>query len=717
MVADVAVARAHPSNDDRIRAALWFAERGFGVFSVWSTDEQGTCRCMKGAACDNAGKHPIPSKGFRDATTDEKRIRTMLSAASEPNYGLLPPEGVFILDVDGEGIAKLAELETLHGALPATLRTATAHGFHVYLRWPAGLPRPIGQLWDYVTRWGTGANAGYVIGPRSVHASGAEYTPAGGAFEIAELPDAWARSVVGPPGEVFIQVGGPGYVMPDRVVAPASRYKAILAYTAHLWNTSRLEPQEMWPLVRDILAPRFAEPLSEAELRSRFDRTIDDMAANLGDRRGGPAPLAAPIDPATFPIPEDRSRARLSALGEVEYVEDLVRPGRIVVWAAEEGSGKSYTVSGELAMRVAWAGGDFAGIWPVVRRGPVLVLSEMHPDDDYVREEVVLGSLGLEREQLAISYFRLDLMTAAGGRPALTVPEWRTWIVDWMRDNQVILMVVDTATGATQVDPWGREIQAVYASLRVMLHDYPNLAVILVVHLKKPQGKGEDRGISDVLGEWGRWCDVVVLQENDGLSLERTKVTTRKRVRRQRRIVATKAGGLLVDALDLEGGLAGSKIPPHDIVAAIRDHPNSNIRQLAEVLGVSPETMSKYVEGLGLTVVVTAGPRRSRLVRLADSGGPLSSVHPVSSVLTGQSGLDSRRDAESTPPSVEGEGVAIRQSQSDDWGARQSEPVLVVVGGQGPTVRCHFFTDHQTRHQPRGDGTYFCPICSPEEVS
>jgi hypothetical protein len=713
----MAAPKPRPTSEDRIRAALWFAGCGFGVFSVWSTDPDGTCRCGLKGKCDNAGKHPIPQKGFRDATTDPKRIRAMLEAASEPNFGLLPPEGVFVLDVDGSGVGHLAELEELHGPLPATLRTATAHGQHVFLRWPAQIPRPIGQLWGFVTRWGSGSNAGYVIGPRSVHATGAEYTPAGGVYEIAELPDAWARSVVGLPTDApFISVGGPGYSMPEHIAAGESRYGAILAYTAHLYNTSRLEPAEMWPLVRDVLGPRFAEGLAEPELRARFDRAVDKMAQRLGDRRGGPAAPPEPVDPATFPIPEDRARARLSALGEVEYVEDLVRPGRIVVWAAEEGSGKSYTVSGELAMRVAWAGGDFAGTWPVVRRGPVLVLSEMHPDDDFVREEVVLGSLGLEREQLATSYFRLDLMTAAGGRPALTVPEWRAWIVNWMRDNRVILMVIDTATGATQVDPWGREIQAVYASLRVMLAEAPELAVILVVHLKKPQGKGEDRGISDVLGEWGRWCDVVVLQENDGLSLDRTKLTTRKRVRRQRRIVATKSGGLLIDALDLEGGLAGAKIPPHDILEAVRANPGASISALAKVLGVSPDTMTRYAAGLGAELVIRPGKGRARLVWAADS----AEIQAMPHVLVRNTDAEGRRDAARTPPSIEGEGVAVRHTPSDDLGARQADPEpgpLTVDAGAGPTVVCYFFTDHQTRHERLPDGHWVCPICSPKEAS
>ncbi len=221
-----------PTSDDRIRAALWFADRGFGVFSVWSTDDDGTCRCPAKGACEQAGKHPVPPTGFKAATTDPQLIRAMLSAGSEPNWGMLPPDGVFALDVDGDGVGRLAELEAQLGALPPTLRTNTAHGQHVFLRWPASLPRPIGQMFGYVTRWGSGAAAGYVIGPRSVHASGAVYTPAGPELEIAELPEAWAAAVVAPPTSAgVIHVDAGGYELPEPGYA-GDRYPEILRYVA-----------------------------------------------------------------------------------------------------------------------------------------------------------------------------------------------------------------------------------------------------------------------------------------------------------------------------------------------------------------------------------------------------------------------------------------------------------------------------------------------------
>jgi hypothetical protein len=345
-----------------------------------------------------------------------------------------------------------------------------------------------------------------------------------------------------------------------------------------------------------------------------------DVINPIPDRSTG---VATAVEPALFPEPEDRGTATLSALGGVEYVDDLIRPGRIVVVAAEEGAGKSYAIGGELAVRIAIAGGSFAGTWPVLRTGPVLYMSEMHADDDYGRETTVLTSLGLERPALIGRYYRLPLMTAAGGRAALTVPEWRAWVTGWLRDHRALLLIVDTATGATQVDPWGREIQAVYAALRVMLAEYPELAIVLLLHLKKPQGRG-DRRISDVLGEWGRWCDVVLLMENDGNGLTHARLTVRKRVRHERRIVVTKTGGLLVDPQDLNDA-KGTKVPLDAVVAAVVARPGITYVELGAALGVSKDTASNYVKALAdrlhtVSGTVASGPgARARVFSIAEA--------------------------------------------------------------------------------------------------
>jgi Bifunctional DNA primase/polymerase, N-terminal len=292
-----------PTVEDRIRAATWFAERGFGVFPVWSTKADGTCRCPRGRECTSPGKHPIPSTGFKDATTDVGRITTFLSAKSEPNVGLVPPEDVFVLDVDGDDIRKLADLEERLGPLPQTLRTKTANGWHIFLRWPRDMPRPQGKLFGMVVRW---KDTGYVIGPRSVHASGAVYTPAG-TTEIVELPPNWGapaarRNGDGNPtikikGDELPGIGGRHDWLRDR----ARWYRGmiddpdVLRATMLAENARLDQPKTEEEVDRAIgeVFTRFA-PDPPAEVEERVARRLGEEELGLV----GPAPLAAfPVEP------------------------------------------------------------------------------------------------------------------------------------------------------------------------------------------------------------------------------------------------------------------------------------------------------------------------------------------------------------------------------------------------------------------------------------
>lgn len=298
---------------------------------------------------------------------------------------------------------------------------------------------------------------------------------------------------------------------------------------------------------------------------------------------------------ATYPEPSDCGTATLSELGDVEYVADLIRPGRIHVVAAEEGTGKTYAMT-ELGIRMAVAGGAFAGTWPILLHGPVVYLSEMHPDDDWTYQQTVLDALGIGRSTLSGHYYRLDLNRAARGAPALGEPAWRAWFTRWTRRRGIRLAVFDTATGATQVNPWGPEIQQVFRDLRGMLEADPELAVVLVLHLKKPQGRG-GRRISDVLGEWGRWCDVLVLLERDGA--DRTRISTHKRLRNHRRISATRSDGLLVEPQDITDGTPARKVSEDKVVAAIVASPGIGYLRLADELDVAKSTAENYVKALG----------------------------------------------------------------------------------------------------------------------
>ena len=561
---------------------------------------------------------------MKDATRDPDEIRRIL--AGRTAYGMTPPRGVLLFDVDGAAIGTWERLEAAHGLAPDSWSQTTKNGRHVGYLWPVGGPAdPGGNLAGIVTRRG---GTGYVVGPFS-EIGGHVYRPDLGSDDVprafAELPVAYAEAFAtarqrdptttrGLQSSDCLACG----TLPEKV--EGSRYGAILSLTMRLHMKGHGDDVK-WIHIRDHLAPRFTDALTEPEVRSRFDRATADHSrmdqrarAWEAERRAGDGQVAGgdasleDAPPLIWPEPEDRGSATPSLLGGVEYVEDLVRPGRIVVWAAEEGSGKSYAVDDELGIRVAVAGGSFAGTWKVLQTGPVVYLSEMHADDDFDRETTVLESLGVERSALTGRLYRLPLMTAAGGRPALTVPQWCTWMTGWLRDHEALLLIIDTATAASQVDPWGQEIQAVFSQLRRMQADYPALAIILVVHVKKPAGRG-DRRISDVLGEWGRWCDVVVMQENDGANLERAKITARKRLRRERRIVAKKVGGLLIDPVDATAA-SGPKVPVAAVIAAVTAKQGLTLAELGQALGVSKDTANRYVQQLSTDLDTSpTGPR------------------------------------------------------------------------------------------------------------
>lgn len=310
---------AHPEpvgDDNRIKAALWFAAHGFGVFPCWSTLD-GICRCPAGIACGSPGKHPITQNGFHDATTDPVRIRTFLSAGSRPNYGLVCPEGVFALDVDGDGWeARLAELEARHGALPPTYRTETRNGQHIFLRWPDGLPRPMKQMFGWVTRWGSGGTAGYVIGPRSIHASGFEYRPLG-PYEIGTLPEAWAKAAVDEPAAT-IRIGGP---VDPSTVGVGSRHDFLRDQARFMAGTIRDEDALFAALL--AVNDKLSVPKTREEVRRAMGEALRKFPADPVDEQtgetvehGDPGMLKHESVDSAFPSPP-AAEAYGGLLGEV----------------------------------------------------------------------------------------------------------------------------------------------------------------------------------------------------------------------------------------------------------------------------------------------------------------------------------------------------------------------------------------------------------------
>jgi hypothetical protein len=90
-----------PAHDSQIlRAALAYAAAGWEVYPIWSVDKEGICTCSKRAACENLGKHPATTRGFKEASSNPERIREMFSRLPEPSIGLRTGRGSGVVALD-----------------------------------------------------------------------------------------------------------------------------------------------------------------------------------------------------------------------------------------------------------------------------------------------------------------------------------------------------------------------------------------------------------------------------------------------------------------------------------------------------------------------------------------------------------------------------------------------------------------------------------------
>jgi putative DNA primase/helicase len=271
-----------------VESAVWHVEhRGCAVFPLWGTDAGGVCRCPKRAACDRRGKHPygpLAPAGVKDASRDPVEIRRIL--AGRTAYGMTPPEGMLLFDLDGSAISTWERLAVEYGLAPDSWGQTTKNGRHEGYAWPVGGPAdPGGNLAGIVTRRG---GSGYVVGPFSEiagHVYEPDLGPDGLPLPFAPLPSAWAEAFVNKKTEQAKAASSSAKTRSHcRACGPLEehygeneRYGAILSLTMRLHTVGHAH-EVQWEHVRDHLAPRFDPPKTTAEVRGDFERATADPA-------------------------------------------------------------------------------------------------------------------------------------------------------------------------------------------------------------------------------------------------------------------------------------------------------------------------------------------------------------------------------------------------------------------------------------------------------
>lgn len=182
-----------------LKAALKYAQMALPVFPLHSPRKEG-CSCGN-AQCKNVGKHPHTLHGFKDATTDEKQIRTWWKKWPKANIGIRTGKesGIVVLDEDPRhgGPLSLKRLEQTHGGLPPcpTVRTGGG-GRHRYLKYPGV---PVKSKTGIAPGVDIRGDGGYIVAPPSRHESGKQYEWSAHAnldhMEIPPLPE-WLQEVV-----------------------------------------------------------------------------------------------------------------------------------------------------------------------------------------------------------------------------------------------------------------------------------------------------------------------------------------------------------------------------------------------------------------------------------------------------------------------------------------------------------------------------------------
>lgn len=160
----------------KVESALSMLSYGFSLIPVHKPTSTG-CSCLR-KGCGSPGKHPVPQAWQAVTSKQPEAIKAWWRTFKEPNAGVVcgKASGVVVLDVDPRhgGMDTLDDLQAKNGRLPDTATVETgSKGLHLYFKAP-----------DTMLRNGTNvggpgldfrAEAGFVVSPGSVHASGETY--------------------------------------------------------------------------------------------------------------------------------------------------------------------------------------------------------------------------------------------------------------------------------------------------------------------------------------------------------------------------------------------------------------------------------------------------------------------------------------------------------------------------------------------------------------
>jgi hypothetical protein len=175
------------------------------VVLIHGVDASGACTCGRGDGCPERtrGKHPILREWTKSATDDEQALRDQFARLRfDPNLGIalgVQSSGLYLVSIDDDDAARMAELEEQYGELPHTRSGQSPRGAH--LVFALASDTPLDRIKNITGIGGSpgvdmkAAGGQVVIIGRN---AGGEYSGFDVSVAVAELPAAWTLAILAP---------------------------------------------------------------------------------------------------------------------------------------------------------------------------------------------------------------------------------------------------------------------------------------------------------------------------------------------------------------------------------------------------------------------------------------------------------------------------------------------------------------------------------------
>jgi len=269
-----------------LEAALAYVEMGLPVFPVRPRRKEPLVLPELGFL-----------RGLKDATLDPNKVRAAWRLAPEANVGVLPPEGVLVLD--GDDPTALQGLFLISPSLASAPRARTGSGgFHLWTRVPPEYARAIparARAVPGVEVDVRGLGRSYLVAPPSVHPSGGRYVWESPLKDLSALPIP-SRELLGlllvreepPPRTAPRRAGaasaprgagrGRAYALAElrgrseamRRTPEGSRHTELVRHAVALWAWVRMGLLEAWEVEESLGSAALEAGLPEREVSGVF---------------------------------------------------------------------------------------------------------------------------------------------------------------------------------------------------------------------------------------------------------------------------------------------------------------------------------------------------------------------------------------------------------------------------------------------------------------